>query len=310
MAQKRMIDKRISVSEQVANLTRDAQLLYTWSIPHSDDVGLLPRNHKTLKGLIVPMWDIVSAEFDALVGEILGQMLWIPFEFADQKFYRIPNFTRFQTLKKDRQPKTILDIKLNRDPRKSWDSLEDIGFHVEDDEFQMESEEKGREGKRRKNTEGAGALKRIIKKRETLPYNPQVRPLIEFFDRSVKVIRGIEAPVNVGKVTALLKRRLLTVEADRIERMVIWYLTREKRYQDSNHEWQKTFKYSPDFGVMLSDAFFSQLLSDEANALTYIRDNSEWIDRLYEVEKPKREETVTGIGNILNRYNFLKTRTS
>ena len=54
MAQKLMIDKKISVSEQVANLPIEAQLLFTWMIPHADDVGLLPYSARTIKALVIP----------------------------------------------------------------------------------------------------------------------------------------------------------------------------------------------------------------------------------------------------------------
>lgn len=62
MAQRRMIDKRISVSEQVANLPLKAQLLFTWMIPHADDVGLLPYSARTIKALVVPMVDAITSD--------------------------------------------------------------------------------------------------------------------------------------------------------------------------------------------------------------------------------------------------------
>ena len=49
MAQKRMLDKKISVSEQVAKLSLEAQLIFTWAIPHTDDAGMLPHSNMTLK---------------------------------------------------------------------------------------------------------------------------------------------------------------------------------------------------------------------------------------------------------------------
>lgn len=157
MAQKRMLDKKISVSEQVSNLEPQSQLIFTWGIPHADDVGLLPRSHKTLKATIVPMWECTLAEFDAWAAQIVKEGLWREVEFKDDKFYIMTKFGEHQTLKKDRQPQTFLSIPLDKDPKVSWEELgevlESLGFHLEDSGFQLESEEKRSEEKRSKRRE-------------------------------------------------------------------------------------------------------------------------------------------------------------
>jgi len=147
MAQKRMIDKKISVSEQVANLPIPAQLLFTWAIPHSDDIGLLPCSERTLKALVLPMIDMPLIEFSQLIAKIVEQGLWQVYEHNGEKFYRIVKFREHQTLKKDRQPQTILNIALSEKPKDSWKTLEDLGFHMEDGGFQLDSEVKGSEVK-------------------------------------------------------------------------------------------------------------------------------------------------------------------
>ena len=147
MAQKRMLDKKISVSEQVANLSDKAKLVFTWAIPHSDDVGLLPHSYKTLKALIVPMMEVRLEDFVAMVNEIVEQNLWQEFEYNGEKFWRIVKFKGHQTLKKDRQPQTILPIVFSKKPKDTWKTLEDIGFQVEDDGIHLESEVKRSEEK-------------------------------------------------------------------------------------------------------------------------------------------------------------------
>lgn len=126
MAQKRMIDKKISVSEQVANLPLEAQLIFTWSIPHADDLGLLPISLRTLKAMIIPMLDISLETFGIHMESIVSQGLYDVFEHEGERFYRIKTFLKNQTLKKDRKPNTFLK-NIN-----SWDDLETIGFHLED----------------------------------------------------------------------------------------------------------------------------------------------------------------------------------
>ena len=122
-----MIDKKISVSEQVANLPIEAQLIFTWAIPHADDIGLLPFSHRTLKALIVPMMDISLETFGFHIEKILEQGLIEEWEYEGEKYYRIIKFLENQTLKKDRKPNCLAK---NID---SWAKVEKIGFHVEDD---------------------------------------------------------------------------------------------------------------------------------------------------------------------------------
>lgn len=136
-----MINKKISVSEQVANLSHDAQLVFSWSIPHADDLGLLPSSARTLRAMIVPMWDVEISSFEVLIEQIVREGLWESFEYKGQKYYRIQKFLEHQTLKKDRKPVTyLIDID-------SWDEVEDLGFQMEDDG--NPSKEKIREDKRR-----------------------------------------------------------------------------------------------------------------------------------------------------------------
>lgn len=121
-----MIDKKISVSEQVADLPLKAQIIYTWSIPHADDLGLLPYSHKTLRAIVVPLMDITLEEFGIQMESIVRQGLMQVFEYEDQRYYQILNFHKHQTLKKDRKPVTLLG-KID-----DWTELEDIGIHLED----------------------------------------------------------------------------------------------------------------------------------------------------------------------------------
>lgn len=138
-----MIDKRISVSDQVANLSVKAQLVFTWSIVHADDLGLLPDSIRTLKATIVPMWDIETLDFSKLIDEIVEQGLFVRYEGEGHKFLCIPNFPLHQTLKRDRNPST-------KHPKiKTWKEAETYGFRPEGKVFRAEDNGNlyGREGK-------------------------------------------------------------------------------------------------------------------------------------------------------------------
>lgn len=123
-----MIDKKISVSEQVANLNVHEQLIFTWSIPHADDLGLLPRSPRTLKAMVVPMWDMTVETFGNHVEAIVKQGLYNVYQHADgTEYLRVTKFGNHQTLKRDRKPNTLLGN------IESWDAAEALGFHTEDD---------------------------------------------------------------------------------------------------------------------------------------------------------------------------------
>lgn len=151
MAQKRMIDKKISVSEQIANLPLEAQIIFTWGIPHADDIGLLPASQRTLKATIVPMADWSLAKFGEYIKAIEKQGLWKLVEYKGEQFYFVVKFQSHQTLKKDRQPQTLLPVTLDKDPKTSWnivsEVLDTLGIQLEDNVFQMVSEVKGSEVK-------------------------------------------------------------------------------------------------------------------------------------------------------------------
>jgi hypothetical protein len=71
MAERRMIARSISVSEQVAALETDfARLLFTWMVTHADDYGVMPGSPAKVRALVVPMLDHTANE----VGKALEDM--------------------------------------------------------------------------------------------------------------------------------------------------------------------------------------------------------------------------------------------
>jgi hypothetical protein len=138
MAQKRMIDKKISVSEQVANLPIEAQLIFTWMIPHADDFGLLPYSPRTIKALVVPMLDITADAIESHLQTMVENKLIRILEYNGKNYYAINNFFKHQTLRQDRQPQTILEIKLDKDTKENWKKVAEI-VGMEDTDIQNDS---------------------------------------------------------------------------------------------------------------------------------------------------------------------------
>jgi hypothetical protein len=151
MAQKRLLDKKISVSEQVFKLSDKAKVLFSWGILHADDIGLLPRNRRTLKGLIMPIEDIGIDDFSKLIEEIINVGLWRIFVYEGEEYICIVNFSDHQTLRRDRQPVTILrSFEHKSDAKESWEVLfELLDIPMTDSVKPKSAEEKRREVKRR-----------------------------------------------------------------------------------------------------------------------------------------------------------------
>ncbi len=156
MAQRRMIDKKISVSEQVANLSVEGALLFTWMIPHADDAGLLPYSPRAIKALVVPMRDEMTAEIIGFQLESMcKQNLISPFHYEGITYWRINNFHQIQTLQKDRNPQTLFYFEKGKDIKANWDKLFEIlktdGLQLDSNSnttvFHLDTEMKGKEVK-------------------------------------------------------------------------------------------------------------------------------------------------------------------
>ncbi|MCB9800564.1 MAG: hypothetical protein H6773_00040 [Pseudomonadales bacterium] len=108
MAKARMLHKTISVSEQVSNLTIEAQLLFTWLIPHADDEGRLKGNPKHIGVMVVPCHHWSPDHIQGLLEEIGGQGLIYFWEQDGQRYIEFPNWKTFQYIAKDRFHKSEL----------------------------------------------------------------------------------------------------------------------------------------------------------------------------------------------------------
>ncbi len=137
MAQRRMIDKKISISEQVSKLPLDGQFFFTWCIPHADDIGLLPFSPGTLKAMVVPRVKELTEERIGELTALLEQLgLLEVFSWEGEKFYRVVKFLSLQTLKKDRNPVTLAKN------IETWEDVDSLGFQMESNGFPKIREEK------------------------------------------------------------------------------------------------------------------------------------------------------------------------
>ena len=125
MAQRRMLAKKISVSEQVSNLSNEAKIIFTWGIAHTDDAGLLPTGLQTLKARIIPMVEMDLDTFGIQVESIVNQGLWKPVTVDNSNYYYLTGFLENQTLKRDRKPQSIAKS------IHTWDDVELLGNQMD-----------------------------------------------------------------------------------------------------------------------------------------------------------------------------------
>lgn len=126
MAQKRLIDKKISLSEKLAELPFGAQLLYTWMIPHADDFGLLQGSPRTIKAQVLPMADVSLADVTSWIIKMERLGLLKSFKYQEKEFYHIQDFEKNQNLRHDMQPYIILPIELGKDYQENWKKCEKL----------------------------------------------------------------------------------------------------------------------------------------------------------------------------------------
>lgn len=109
MANRRMISRGISVSEQVNGLSDFAALLFTWLIPHTDDYGVIPGSSRKIKALVVPMRKQSAEQVEAALKEMQSAGLIWRYIYLDKEYLQFCKFEEHQEgLHKRTSPKNPL----------------------------------------------------------------------------------------------------------------------------------------------------------------------------------------------------------
>lgn len=93
----RFISKSISVSEQLGNVSLEADFLFGRCIPHLDVDGRITGNPKGLKAIVCPLRDELSHQkITHLLKELSEAGLVIWYEINGSRYLEFPNFGRHQ----------------------------------------------------------------------------------------------------------------------------------------------------------------------------------------------------------------------
>jgi hypothetical protein len=115
MAEGRFVSRSISANEQLADVSIEAALLFSWCIPHLDVDGRLKGSPMFLKSSIVPLRDEFTIKRIPAFLEELGQAvgregssLLVWYEASRQQVLFFPGFERQQKLRRDREGRSKL----------------------------------------------------------------------------------------------------------------------------------------------------------------------------------------------------------
>ncbi|MGI8419691.1 MAG: hypothetical protein ACR2LN_03530 [Candidatus Levyibacteriota bacterium] len=99
MANRRMLHKNISYSEQVEELSSDfVKLLFTWMIPHLDDFGRINGKASTIRAMVIPMQtDKTVSDVESALQEMDEKGLLDRYEVEDELIIELPTFDKYQS---------------------------------------------------------------------------------------------------------------------------------------------------------------------------------------------------------------------
>lgn len=115
MAKARMIHTKISRSLQVQNMSLEAQLLFTWMIPHADDAGRIRGEANYIRATVVPLKDWTTEQVEKYLIEIQKEKLIYRWQQDGMWIVEVVKWTQHQRLRKDRLKSSELPQFPNRD---------------------------------------------------------------------------------------------------------------------------------------------------------------------------------------------------
>lgn len=167
MPRSRLIKPDFWEDEKLAEVSRDARLVFIGLWTHSDDYGVVKGHATLLKSRIFPYDEIKKGDFEKWLGELEGIKVILPFTHNGDKFYFIKHFNDHQRVDKPSKsnypspPKNILEI-LASDSRDSSETFESNSRDSSDEE-EVEVEEKLNRSRRGRGSSATPKLSESIR---------------------------------------------------------------------------------------------------------------------------------------------------
>jgi len=110
MPKGRMLNRKISLDQEVAKLSKEANILYTWTIPHLDCQGKIHANPDILKGVVCPYLKYMTPK---MIEKCLFELNDTPLVIVygnGCKYVKFLGFDKNQDIREDREaPSEIPD---------------------------------------------------------------------------------------------------------------------------------------------------------------------------------------------------------
>lgn len=102
VANRRMLSKSVSTSRKLMKISDFAALLWTWTVPHCDDLGHMDGSPEMIKGIVVPLRNKTLDEIATALSELETAELIKLYDFEGDKYLEIVKWEDYQTFKNDR----------------------------------------------------------------------------------------------------------------------------------------------------------------------------------------------------------------
>lgn len=236
VATKRMLSKSISQSLQVDSLSLQAQLLFTWMIPHADDEGRMNGTPRWVKGTVVPLksnrnWSERSIELYLL--EMAGVKLIYYWYQGGNRYLQFPTWREYQTIQTDRAQLSRIPA-YNGDVAKDAKDFPDLSPSPEldaqtiqdligvDTQYKLSRDNiKEFKEKEKKIVSILGTLKKPI----DVPPDPRIKHLETYFVYKCKELKGFTPEILWGRDGFMLQRRLVKYSEEQIKELIDAFLT-------------------------------------------------------------------------------------
>lgn len=221
MANRRMISKSISTSVKLARVSDFSALLFTWLVPHCDDVGNMHAEPFAVKGIVIPMRKKSDSQVEKAIQELQDEDLILLYEANGRKYLHIQGWEDHQTLRKDvtpdiRYPKH--DGNATVTPRKREGNAT---LQIRDTSKEKRSKEKRREvkrsisGKPQKQNSVQDLVRYYFSLRGWNDKDPKLRKTFQRHLRPAKDVLEV-CEIDVGS------ERAFEYAQDRVDRIKAW----------------------------------------------------------------------------------------
>lgn len=101
-AKGRMIDRSISTSRKLSKVSDRSALIFSWTIPHTDDFGRMDGDARMIRAVVVPLRDYTVEQIEESLKELEDVGLIERYTIKEDIYLQVTNFDTYQKFRSDR----------------------------------------------------------------------------------------------------------------------------------------------------------------------------------------------------------------